>query len=360
MQPLTIEVTKDMLNVLGISLEYNQFSGNVQIKGLSDNCDPKVQLLALAKNYLNEFGYSHTGLEDFLLYIAHKNSYNPVAEEILELSLWDKQDRLNELTKQIMGLKTAEDAKEEIYVRKWLHQTLSLALNDDQKPRAGAGVLVFFGNNSATPLLEKLALKPELFAEKIYIDSADANSRQRATSTWITDFRCIYHEADNSFFLSSQDMHRPLFAREDMPKARRTSFCANLLHYPERVPTYIFWTVCTNQFDMDKIAALDKNWIYQLWMQVFEELYIPNPAGFTLSARPSQENSALKFFVTHMDFCDGENDKADTEEQIYGAYLDWCKAKTERIVKSKYEFFGDIRQYLSYIGIEAEKGLMLR
>ena len=35
-----------------------------------------------------------------------------------------------------------------------------------------------------------------------------------------------------------------------------------------------------NNFDLDRIQALDEEWFKQLWKQVYEELYLPNPEGF--------------------------------------------------------------------------------
>ena len=303
---------------------------------------------------MTKFGYSHSGLEDFLRFEAHSCSNNPIYESIYEGAVWDKKDRLTALISNVMCLSSDQET---LCVRKWLHQCMALALNDFYQPVGAAGVLVFHGNKSVTPLLEKLA-PDELLTVKAYLDSMDADSRRRATATWITELSGLYPEA-KSFFLASHDMHRPLYASEDEPKARRTSFCVSLPELPEHQLDSIYWPVCTEHLDLMRVAELDKEWVHQLWMQVYEELYIPNPKGFTLSARSDQENSALKFYAKHMDFFDNEMPgKPDTEEKIYEAYLDWCK-KENRVAKRQCIFFADIKQYLAGLDLKAEQGFML-
>ena len=356
--PLTLEATERMLDGLakrGANVEYNTISGNTKILGFSEfEGDLKIYLLAMAKSYLNKYGFSHSGLEDFLLSIAQKYCVNPVKDELLVSYFWDKKDRLNHFINSVMKPETAQEA---VFIKKWLHQALSLAFNDDnENPRSAAGVLVFHGKQDIRPLLEKLALQPENFTEKTYIDLKDKDNLQRATSTWITELDGIYPEA-KSFFLARQDMHRPMFAKVDMPKARRTSFCVNLAKPTNQKEAKgssevdgldpIFWPVKTDNIDMELFAELDNWYITQLWLQVYEELYLPNPKGYTLTARPDQENSAIKFFTTQMRFID-EGEKSAERDKIYAAYQAWCEEEPEdRVMKREVKFFRDIENLIS-------------
>ena len=246
LKPLTIAVTKAMLNTIEdgqVSLGYNHCNGDIVINGLFG--DPQMQLMGLARNYLNERGYSNDGLEDFLLQIAHEGNGNLIREEVIELAMWDRKDRLHSQFIDIMGIgkpefrtdeskNTAviEATRETKFMKKWLHQTLALGLNEDYNPCGAAGILIFYGKQDVTPLLEKLSLNPnELLGKKVCVNVKDQNSLHQALSTWITDLDGLYPEA-KSFFKAKQDTYRPFLAKTNLQKARRTSFCVNFSSYP--------------------------------------------------------------------------------------------------------------------------------
>ena len=37
------------------------------------------------------------------------------------------------------------------------------------------------------------------------------------------------------------------------------------------------------KIDVETLLSLSKEWLYQLWAQVYQELYLPNPQGFRLT-----------------------------------------------------------------------------
>ena len=235
LKPLTLKVTDDMLTDLEISLDYNPISGDTEIGWLKKKFfgNPEVQVLGLAKSYLNEHGYSHVGLEDFLLYCSHEYAINPVAERILPSHFWDKRNRLRDFVCDIFDTISSQET---VFLEKWLHQALAVGINDDEKPYSPAGIPVFYGRWDIAPLLEKLTLdSDEFLTQKAHIDLKDKDSLRKATSTWITELDGFYPEAQ-SFLLASQDMHRPMFAKKDMPKTRRTSFCVSVKELPANLP----------------------------------------------------------------------------------------------------------------------------
>ena len=388
LKPLTLKITKAMLNTIGeqgVSLGHNFFNGDIRIGGIFG--DTQMQLMGLAKNRLTEWGYSHDGLEDFLLQIAHEGDVNPIAEEVFELAIWDRKDRLHSQFIDIMGISKPENrtdepkdikdyaareaaieaTRETVFMKKWLHQTLALGLNEDYNPCGAAGILVFYGKQDVTPLLEKLSLNPnKLLGKKVCVNVKDQSSFHQALSTWITELDGLYPEA-RSFFKAKQDTYRPFLAKTDLLKARRTSFCVNFSSYPN-IPSMsssmsFYWPVCTDYIDMEQVKALDKEWFHQLWMQVYEELYVPNPKGYTLTARPDQENSALKFFGTQVRWREDDEDPIK-KTVVYQAYLDWCsKAPKDRIVMSIDRFFINVIRHLREFGfkdIETEDKLCLK
>ena len=276
-----------------------------------------------------------------------------------------------------------------MYLKKWLHQTIALGLNEALKPHitgsygpyGAAGVLVFYGKKNITHLLKKITAghyhSYEFLNERACINTSDQGSLHQALSTWITVLDDIYPEA-KSFFLANQDTVRPFLARQDMLKPRRTSFCVNLTNKGEEADSKllarldqingsvpVFWPICTDNIDMKLVDAIDKNWAHQLWMQVYEELYTPNPRGYTLNSRPDQENSALKFFGTQMRWRE-EDEEPTKRTVIYQAYLDWRKkAPKERSVVRIDLFFREIIAHLVDMGfdkkdIETEDGLCLK
>ena len=401
LKPLTLKITKAMLHTIGeqgVSLDHSFFNGDIRIGGIFG--DTQMQLMGLAKNCLTEWGYSHDGLEDFLLYIAHDSSDTPIAEYLYDSALWDRKDRLHsEFIGKIIGFSdvtetagittTYTESKEAVYIKKWLHQTIALGLNDGLMPHisgfygpyGAAGVLVFYGKKDVTPLLKKLTAghyySCEFLNERACINTSDQGSLHQALSTWITVLDDVYPEA-KSFFLANQDSVRPFLAKTDLLKPRRTSFCVNLTGQSGEADAKllarldqingsvpIFWSICTDNIDMKRVDDINENWAHQLWMQVYEELYVPNHRGYTLSSRPNQENSALKFFGTQMRWRE-EDEEPTKRTVIYQAYLDWCKkAPKERSVERIDMFFRDIIGHLVDMGfdkkdIETGDGLCLK
>lgn len=74
--------------------------------------------------------FTRQGLDDSLVLIEDENRFNPVAD-MLNTVRHDGTDRLAELA-EIAGI--AEDKTACLYLRKWLHQSVAMALNDDADP----------------------------------------------------------------------------------------------------------------------------------------------------------------------------------------------------------------------------------
>ena len=97
---------------------------------------------------------------------------------------------------------------------------------------------------------------------------------------------------------------------------------------------------------MDYVNSLDRSWFQQLWMQVYDELYAPNPKGFTLDSRPDQEDSALKFYGTQMRWREEDEEPGD-KVKIYEAYKAWCQeAPKDRVLQRPEWFFNTIIHHM--------------
>ena len=176
--------------------------------------------------------FTRQGLDDSLVLIEDENRFNPIAD-MLHTVRHDGTDRLAELV-EIAGI--AEDETACLYLRKWLHQSVAMALNDDTDPYGADGVLVIQNPQGAgkTLLFSKLALYADWFAEGISIDLDKKDSVIQATGCWIAELG----ELDSTlkreqlslkaFITSRTDTYRQPYARAATRKPRRTSFCATV------------------------------------------------------------------------------------------------------------------------------------
>ncbi len=166
---------------------------------------------------------------------------------------WDGQDRISVLISDIIGVKTEQEA---IYVRKWLHQTVSMAFNsygvadnadnaDNAEPSKsyescepselyelyGAdGVLVLVGEqgNGKTMLVSKLAVNDDWFIGGRLL-SFNKDNVMINTSHWITELCYVDNLSarERAFLTASSDISRSI------TKPRLTSFCATLNEMPK-------------------------------------------------------------------------------------------------------------------------------
>ena len=323
---VTKEAVKAALDNMGISVRLNRISGQPDISGFSSN-DPARILPIKVRDQLDGISVSKRAIEAHLAAIAYENSYNPV-QEMLDETMRDGQDRIAALLDQAMGLDGRQVEKDT--VKRWLHQTMAMAFNGEKntgsgtedsghdvdaddggfddgsfdddgfdddddpyvtnkKPRLyGAdGLLVLVGPQGCgkSLLVSKLGVSYDLFIGGRSINVSDKDNIIINTSRWITELCDIKKltSPQKAFITASKDSYS--FAYKDrygicrIMKPRRTSFCATA----NKVPTELgrrLWVVDASNFDLAAIKALDKDWVKQLWKQVYEELYLPNPQGF--------------------------------------------------------------------------------
>ena len=296
----TIEAVKSALNEMGVKTRLNVISGMPDIHGL-DSVNPVEVLLIDVRDHLINAGYkaSMKEISELLAVVVDENRYNPV-QKMLNSTSWDGRDRINELANDIIGVKTEQEAK---YVKRWLHQTVAMAFNGDTDTNVGndghddngdhdydlygaEGVLVLVGRqgNGKTRLFSKLAVSHKWFNEGGLLDF-DEDSLFINTSHWITELCYVDNlgSREKAFLTASEDFYRPAYIRDITKKPRRTSFCATLNAMPEQTDSSAnrrLWIVDADNLNLDRVQAIDVNWVKQLWKQVYEELYLPNPQGF--------------------------------------------------------------------------------
>ena len=299
--PVTSEEVKQILEKLHIRIRLNVISGIVEIEGMPpkySKSNAANVLPVLLSDYITKHNMkcSKQTLDDCLVLIEDENRYNPV-EEMLRANQWDGIDRLTELT-QILGIDGNET--ECLYLRKWCHQTVFLALNDDIEPAGADGVLVIQGEQGAgkTLFCATLAMKSDWFAEGISIDLANKDSVIQATNCWIAELGELdstlkrEQSALKAFLTAKTDTYRQPYARVQTKKPRRTSFCATVNPQEflnDETGSRRFWVVKPKSIDVERLKELSPEWLAQFWTQIYEQHYLKNPQGFRLTPEEREQ-----------------------------------------------------------------------
>lgn len=293
---LTSADIERILAELGVTVRLNVISGAVDIQGLpsefSTTNAPNVLPVYLT-DYIkrHHMKCSKQDLDDCLVLIEDKNRFNPF-EEMLTANPWDGTDRLAELP-EILDIDT-DGIEFNTYVIKWLWQTVSLALNDDDNPAGADGVLTLQGNQGIgkTRFFAVIALKADWFSEGVSINTDNKDTIIQATGSLIAELGELdstlkrEQSALKAFLTAARDMYRLPYARAAVRRPRRTSFCATV--NPEEflndeTGSRRFWTVHVGNIDVERLNSLSKEWVTQLWAQVYEQYYKTDPQGFRLS-----------------------------------------------------------------------------
>ena len=295
---LTSADIENILAELGITVRLNVISGTVDIQGLppefSTTNAPNVLPVYLS-DYIkrHHMKCSKQDLEDCLVLIEDKYRFNPF-EEMLLANPWDGKERIKELA-EILDI-DPDGVEFKTYVIKWLWQTVSLALNDDDDPAGGDGVLTLQGDQGTgkTRFFKVLAINADWFAEGVSINTDNKDTIIQATGSVIAELGELdstlkrEQSALKAFLTSARDMYRLPYARAAVRRPRRTSFCATV--NPEEflndeTGSRRFWTVHVGNIDVEHLNSLSKEWLTQLWAQVYELYHKPNPQGFRLTRK---------------------------------------------------------------------------
>ena len=295
---ITTADIRRVLRHMDIRIRLNDLTGMAEITGMppeySKTNAPNI-LPVLISDYLKEHHRrcSRQVIDDSLMAIMDENRFNPV-QDMLSSTVWDGRDRVKELMRILGiaspadhpdhsnatdsrgepsggeavddtdGLPTVDDHSggvgdshsggdadadshsgstavgkatlEQTYLKKWLHQCIAMALNDEEAPYGADGVLVIQDEQGAgkTLLFSRLAVYPDWFAEGVSIDLNNKDSIIQSTGCWIAELGELdstlkrEQSALKAFLTSSRDTYRAPYARTQTRKPRRTSFCATV------------------------------------------------------------------------------------------------------------------------------------
>lgn len=311
---LTLRIVEEALKELNISVQFDVIRKELRVSDLPDNSghvspsyysldahsrsklNAKILPLFLTSNFKSlNFGVSENFLNEAISTIADSHPYNPVLK-MLDTTTWDNQNRIDDLF-SVLGI--LDDIgygnnMYRIFLKKWLHQAIALALNDDGSIGAEF-VLILQGKQGLgkTNFFRALAVQADLFKEGCVIDTTNKDSLMENTKIWIAEIGELdatlkkEQAALKSFLTAHSDMYRKPYARTAERVERRTCFAGTV--NPEAV---IRDSTGSRRYAIIHVDSIDKVFIYkvmtpqwavQLWRQVYETLYLPNPKGFYLT-----------------------------------------------------------------------------
>ena len=292
---ITSDDIKSALKSMGITVRLNVITGYVDITGMPEQysqSNAPNTLPMLLTDYFSKrnIRVSRQIIDDALVLIEDENRINPIYD-MLTSTAWDGENRIAILA-EILHISDHPDAM--LYLNKWLHQCVAIALNSDIKPYGADGVLVLRATQGMgkTFFFGTIAMKSDWFAEGITLDLDNKDSVIQATGKWITELGELdstlkrEQSALKAFLTASKDTYRQPYAKVAVNKPRRTSFCATVNpkeFLNDDTGSRRYWVIQPESINVERLKELDETWLQQLWAQVYETLYLPNPQGFRLT-----------------------------------------------------------------------------
>lgn len=291
---ISMAAVEAALQARGISVRYNLILKKCEISGMPEeysagNAENTLPTLLMDDlKSANVKGTRPEVISGYLGCIADKNRYNPMQDYLTD-GTWDKTDRFQTLY-HILGL---QEPKYMNYLVKWLVQCVALALNDENDPVGCEGVLVLQGEQGTgkTSFFREITPYAKWFLEGAVIDVSNKDTVIKATSFLITELGEIDStlKRDQSslkaFITAAVDTNRAPYARNATSYPRRTSFCGTVNpkdYLRDETGSRRYWTIPIVKIDKDALFSLSREWVHQLWYQVYF-LYQQNKNSFRLS-----------------------------------------------------------------------------
>lgn len=178
-------------------------------------------------------------------------------------------------------------------VRKWLLQTVAILFNTKEKPISTQGILVLQGGQGIgkTEFFRHLAIKDDFFKGGAVLDMRNKDTIISSTRVWICELGEIDSTTNKkqselkSFITEPYDRYREPYARKEVQRIRKTSFCGTVnpsAYLTDETGNRRYWTVSVKNMDVGSIFAHTSEWYTQLWRQILCE-YNRNPKGYLLT-----------------------------------------------------------------------------
>jgi len=182
-------------------------------------------------------GFPTEKLKEYIIKIAHQNSYHPVKDWLEVLPAWDKVDRIEQLLDEVIVLdktKTSRDLAM-LFLRKFFIACVASVLEPRFRSR---GVLTFQGKQEIGKTAFFRSIMPkehyaDWFKDGLHVDPKDRDSVHRACSRWMVELGEIEglfqkeQSALKAFLTSDEDVLRLPYEPKAESYQRRTNFCAS-------------------------------------------------------------------------------------------------------------------------------------
>jgi len=285
-----------LLSSYGITVKYNVITKKVEIdipgfSGTPDNIDNSTLATITSLARLN--GISTSQVMPYLVAIADKNQYNPVAKWI-DSKAWDGVDRLQELYSTITPTEDYPTGLRDTLMYRWLLSAVAAIYKPSGfKTR---GVLTIQGPQSMgktswlTSLIPLQVLQETVILIDHSLDVGNKDSVKLAISHWIVELgeleSCFKRDVAKlkGFVTSDRDKIRLPYARVESEFPRRTIFYATVndaQFLVDNTGNSRFWTISASkinfqhQIDMQQVwaqlAQIYGNGNEQWWLTQDEE-----------------------------------------------------------------------------------------
>lgn len=277
------ESFKAFLNEKGITLKYNELLNIVEYENIPDeyrnikdvqNVMP-IQLQQDFKKYTGLKNITKQQVIDLILLESDKNSYNPV-KEYLQGVQWDGVDRFPELYKAL----GVSDTLERSLIKKWFYQTAAMPFNTIESPFQAEGVLILMGKEG----IGKTRFLAQLMPVPVWFSSLDKELTTKnkdiliqLLGAWVSEigeidrtFKANKSDVKNFMTLRMDSIRKP-YAREQITKARCTSFCGttNKGEFLNDDTGYRRWWVIPIQKKIDMTIFSVPDDLQQFWVQCY-------------------------------------------------------------------------------------------
>lgn len=275
------ESFRAFLTEKGMSLRYNELLNMVEFENIPEEYDNINDVQNVMPIQLQQDFKKYTGLKnitkqqvlDLILLESDKNSYNPVTEYLQDVE-WDGIDRFPEIF-NILGVQNELDQS---LIRKWFYQTAAMPFNTLDDPFQPEGVLILMGEEG----IGKTRFFAQLMPVPVWFSSLDKELTTKnkdiliqLLGAWVSEigeidrtFRANKSDVKNFMTLRMDSIRKP-YAREQITKARCTSFCGttNKDEFLNDDTGFRRWWVIPVHKKIDMGDFTDPQNLHQFWAQ---------------------------------------------------------------------------------------------
>jgi len=317
-KPLDTESNlRHLLDCYGITVRYNAITKAMEIliPGEQYTVDNQYNAtLARIRDIASRHGLPTQSLPEYLLLIADRNRYNPVATWITQ-EPWDGIKRFDSL---FDSLDISDSDQGDTFYRMLLYRWMVSAVHAVFNPRglSAQGVLVFQGEQNRGKTKWLRSLTPDWFTEGLLLDPRDKDSVMLAVSHWIVELGeldATFRRADiaqlKAFITRDHDTVRKPYDRTFSELPRRTVFCGSVndtSFLSDRTGNRRYWTILVRFCDWQHGLNMQQVWaeIYQGY-KAGEPWYLAADEHEQLMTHNEQHEApdpVRELLATHFDF----------------------------------------------------------